>query len=305
MSYAKQALSILYRGDLSSCNYGCYYCPFAKHQESKEEILRDKQALCRFSAWLAQQHSFALLLFFTPWGEALVRNYYRQAIVELSHLEHIQKIAVQSNISCRFDWLEDADKTRIALWATYHPTEVSRERFLASCEDLLARAVPFSVGTVGIKEHIDEIEALRAALPPKVYLWVNAYDKAKHSQKTYYDQADLDRLNAIDPLFGYNNQRYASRGKSCRTGEKVISVDAQGDIRRCHFVSKVLGNIYTSELEAVLFPRPCSRQFCDCHIGYVHMEDLGLGEVFGEGVLERIPDLNTLPNTYQAPIGGL
>ena len=26
--------NILYRGPLSSCNYGCEYCPFAKHAES-------------------------------------------------------------------------------------------------------------------------------------------------------------------------------------------------------------------------------------------------------------------------------
>ena len=29
-------LSILYRGPLSSCNYGCEYCPFAKHRETRD-----------------------------------------------------------------------------------------------------------------------------------------------------------------------------------------------------------------------------------------------------------------------------
>ncbi|MEN8446791.1 MAG: radical SAM protein, partial [Cyanobacteria bacterium J06555_13] len=27
-------LSILYRGPLLSCNYGCEYCPFAKRQQT-------------------------------------------------------------------------------------------------------------------------------------------------------------------------------------------------------------------------------------------------------------------------------
>ena len=35
----------------------------------------------------------------------------------------------------------------------------------------------FSVGVVGLKEHVAEIAALRAELPPAVYLWVNAYKR--------------------------------------------------------------------------------------------------------------------------------
>jgi hypothetical protein len=33
----------------------------------------------------------------------------------------------------------------------------------------------------------------------------------------------------------------------------------------------------------------CGNATCGCHIGYVHMDELKLYEVFGEGVLERIP----------------
>ena len=38
-------LSILYRGPLSSCNYGCEYCPFAKHTETQAEHDADRAAL--------------------------------------------------------------------------------------------------------------------------------------------------------------------------------------------------------------------------------------------------------------------
>ena len=33
----------------------------------------------------------------------------------------------------------------------------------------------------------------------------------------------------------------------------------------------------------------CPATACDCHIGYVHLEPLGLYDVFTGGVLERIP----------------
>jgi hypothetical protein len=69
----------------------------------------------------------------------------------------------------------------------------------------------------------------------------------------------------------------------------VISVDGDGTMRRCHFVRTPLGNIYEPGFERALLPRPCTNETCGCHIGYVHMDELRLHEVFGAGVLERIP----------------
>src|SRR5205085_1024801 len=48
-------LSILYRGPLSSCNYGCAYCPFAKHAETAEELAADRRALERFTGWVSRR----------------------------------------------------------------------------------------------------------------------------------------------------------------------------------------------------------------------------------------------------------
>ncbi len=59
-------LAILYRGPLSSCNYGCDYCPFAKHTETPEEHARDAQALQRFVDWVGGRASDRISVFFTP-----------------------------------------------------------------------------------------------------------------------------------------------------------------------------------------------------------------------------------------------
>jgi len=56
-------------------------------------------------------------------------------------------------------------------------------------------------------------------------------------------------------------------------------------------VRDVIGNIYHPAFEQALRPRPCSGEACRCHIGYVHMRDLDLYTLFGDGVLERIPAL--------------
>jgi len=64
-------LNVLYRGPLSSCNYGCLYCPFAKHHETATELAKDRSCLKRFTSWIVRQSDQTLSVLFTPWGEAL------------------------------------------------------------------------------------------------------------------------------------------------------------------------------------------------------------------------------------------
>lgn len=278
-------LSLLYRGTLSSCNYECPYCPFAKHWESPQELAEDKKGLERFVAWVASRETDQISVFFTPWGEALVRHWYREAVVQLSRLRHVPKVVVQTNLSCKLDWLAETRADKIGLWCTYHPGQTNLNAFLGQCQQLMDLGVAHSVGCVGLSEHLHEIELLRDELPASTYLWVNAYK----SVQEYYDTELLKSFEAIDPLFPINNRKHSSRGRSCRTGQSVVTVDSAGDVRRCHFVKNVIGNLYDGTFESSLSQRPCPNETCGCHIGYVHLEHLELDRVFGNQVLERIP----------------
>ncbi|MGL6072751.1 MAG: STM4011 family radical SAM protein [Fimbriiglobus sp.] len=278
-------LSILYRGPLSSCNYACSYCPFAKHTETSAELAHDRACLERFVGWVAGQGTENFGILFTPWGEALVRRWYQTAIAELTHLSHVRKVAIQTNLSCKLDWLESCDKSKLGLWCTYHPPEVERARFVAKCEELSAAGVRFSVGVVGKTEHLGEIAAMREALPKSVYLWVNAYKR----EPNYYTPEMLKDLTTIDPHFPTNNQYHPSLGDACQAGETVFTVDGDGEMRRCHFIDRRIGNIYEPTWREGLKARPCTNDTCGCHIGYVHLHKLSLERVYGPGILERIP----------------
>jgi MoaA/NifB/PqqE/SkfB family radical SAM enzyme len=280
-------LSILYRGPLSSCNYACWYCPFAKHRESAAELAEDRHALEYFVRWVEQHPSHHLGILFTPWGEALIRTWYQEALVRLTQLPYVRRAVIQTNLSCRLDWVQHCNKDRLALWATFHPTEVDRGRFVGKCKELMDRGVRFSVGVVGLKEHAQEIEALRSELPANIYFWINAYK----DKSDYYLEEDIRRFTQIDPQFPVNNVRHPSMGRPCRAGHTAIAVDGAGTIRRCHFIKEPLGNLYDPDFEKVLMPRLCTNETCGCHIGYVHLEQLNLYETFGDGILERIPIL--------------
>ncbi|MGC5341733.1 STM4011 family radical SAM protein [Streptomyces sp. AM 4-1-1] len=290
-------LTILYRGPLASCDYSCPYCPFAKRRDSREQLRADRAALERFTGWAAAQTGDRLSVLFTPWGEGLVRSWYRRAMVDLARLPQVRRVAIQTNLSGRTGWLAAAEnpaRAKIALWCTYHPDETPYERFLGTCRELTALGVRHSVGVVGLDSHLGEARRLRAALPDEVYLWVNAAEG--HS----YTDEEAERWTALDPLFPYSRHPHPSAGAACRTGESVVSVDGDGTVRRCHFVRTELGNLYDGSYRRALGPRACPLSVCDCHIGYVHLERLPLYDVFAGGVLERVPA--TVPPRPALPV---
>jgi len=296
-------LALLYRGPLASCNYSCNYCPFSG-AAGDSQLGADVQALERFVAWVRQREGRCLsrlALLFAPRGEALIHPHYQRAAATLSRLDGVAAVAFQTNLSCDLDWLERCDPTRLALWTTFHPGDTTQARFLRACTRLGRSGVRFSVGMVGLHEHLEIIEALRRELPDEVYLWVNAFKR----RDDYYTPAELRRIEGIDPLFSYNAAPQPALGRPCRAGHAAAAVDGDGSVRRCFFASSPpLGNLHDgAELEALLAPSAatCMEATCRCHLGYVHLEHLALERFFGRGagLLARIPEraLAALPGS--------
>ncbi|WP_422929003.1 STM4011 family radical SAM protein [Singulisphaera sp. PoT] len=282
-------LSILYRGPLAGCNYHCGYCPFAKRVDSRDQLARDRQALSRFVDWLESQPQHLWKVLFTPWGEALVRPWYRRAVARLTHLNHLASVAVQTNLSCGLAWLQTCRADRLAFWATYHPTEVSADAFVRKVRLVIEAGARISVGMVGVPDVLDAVVAMRRLLPPEVYLWINA----QQPRPLPYTSEEVALLTSIDPQFTLTLRRLRSLGQPCRTGEQTFTVDGRGDMRRCHFVDEVIGNIHSPDWPSALRPRPCPNAFCDCFLGKAQLKSDALTPFFGANLLERIPVIST------------
>jgi MoaA/NifB/PqqE/SkfB family radical SAM enzyme len=276
-------LNILYRGPLASCNYGCEYCPFAKRKDSREQLATDREQWERFVDRVASFEDIETGVLVTPWGEALIRRWYQTGLARLSHLPHVTRVAAQTNLSGELGWIAEANPARLALWCTYHPEWTTLDEFLAQTAKLDAAGVQYSVGVVGQREYADAARALRAALPESTYLWINAVKALE------YTADEIAGWSAIDPLFRINAQRWPSLGAACGAGERAITVDGDGIMRRCHFIKDAIGNFYDDNWRAALKPRPCTNVDCHCHIGYVHLDYLELDKVFATGLLERVP----------------
>ena len=278
-------LSILYRGPLASCNYDCHYCPFAKRTDSAVQLKRDERALTRFADWLETQTDYSWKLLFTPWGEALVRRWYRETLACLTQVSHIEFVAIQTNLSTDAHWLEASRAEKLALWCAFHPTQAVRPEFVSRVHKYHSRGARVSVGGVGVPEHLADFQALRHELPAEIPMWINA----EQPRSRPYRPEEIAAFTELDPRFALTLRRHRSLGGGCQTGETVFTVDGEGEMRRCHFVSEVIGNIYETGWESALRPRPCPNRFCQCFVGLSHFEPLALSESFGDQILARIP----------------
>lgn len=121
-------------------------------------------------------------------------------------------------------------------------------------------------------------------LPDDVYLWVNAYK----DKPDYYTNEDVSFLSDIDPHFAVNTLDYESLGQACSAGSHVFYVQGAGLVKRCYKDRSVIGNLYRDGLDGLSAIRSCRMKVCDCYIGYIHMPQLKLQEIYGSGLLERI-----------------
>ena len=281
------SLKVIYRGHLTDCNYSCEYCPFSKEMNNEEMQTLDKNDLARFVEWVEKNSSaeMPMEIFFTPYGEALVRKWYQEAIISLSHMPFVIKVAAQTNLAWNQKWLSRCNTKTTALWITYHPDFISEDKFVEKCNAIKALNIRHSVGVVGLRQHFPMIASLRQRLPQETYLWVNAYKR----EANYYTDTEIDFLEDIDFLFKQNLPWYDSLGKPCKAGDEVVSVEGNGNLFRCHFIKIKKGNIFEDPLVNLLKKEPCSKASCHCHIGYIYLNHLKSDEVYGNGLLERIP----------------
>jgi MoaA/NifB/PqqE/SkfB family radical SAM enzyme len=284
------SLLVLFRTRLEWCNYTCGYCPWnaTVRRVPAEEFRADEARLLRIVERVTELPE-PVEFFITPKAEYLVLPYWREAVVRLSRLPQVERITVQTNLS--FDlpaFLAEVQPGKLALWTTYHPGEVSepeREALHEKWRLLQSAEVPFSVGIVGIRENLEEMQRLRQRLDSRVYLWVNAYQR----EPNYYSAEELADIRAVDPWFDLNNQHFSSKGRPCSAGQRAVYLDDEGDLRRCFFVGEVIGSLFRDGWCRLAEPRPCPRDTCHCYVGHMHIVELGFRSVYGRNLAARIP----------------
>ena len=296
---------IYYRGYLKSCNYSCYYCPFAKNKSSLEELQKDSNALWKFyesikinlnlnpnpnlNQNLNQNQNQNLTIMFTPYGEGMIHDYYQEIIIKLAELENVKALGIQTNLSFSaeafINKIENLTKTKqrkIKIWSSYHPTMVTYSEF-AKKANLLSEYVDISVGAVAISEEIATIQNLKSELLPHIYLWLNG----ESHRKNRYSENEKAIFQKIDPFFNYELSRVGSDDAICSAAKESILIEAKGKTFPCHMQKHSIGNYYKSNSDEKAFV--CNRTYCDCFLAYSQLDLKALNCFFGENKRFRIP----------------
>lgn len=280
--------TLYYRNFLKYCNYSCSYCPFSKYSLNNEELEKDIKYFEKFIKYI-KNNTDTFRIFIAPKGEILNFDHYKNGISELSKMNNLKEIVIQTNLSGDLTWLNSVDKDKVILWTTYHPDETGLEDFYSQIKTLYDMNIRFSVGSVGIKENFPALSKLKMKLEDfgthEPYFWVNAYK----DKKDYYSSEEIEFLVSIDPLFELNLENYLSKGLKCKTGNNIFWVEYNGLVHRCWQDKKVLGNLFCDELKSFSNHSVCRYSKCTCYIGYIHILQLQMEKFYSQSLLGRIP----------------
>jgi 3-deoxy-D-manno-octulosonate 8-phosphate phosphatase KdsC-like HAD superfamily phosphatase len=253
--------TIYYRGHIRSCNYHCHYCPFRK---THSNLAEDEAALKHFCEKVPSLGN-NLTIMFVPHGEAMIHDYYHRAIADLCKQENVSIVGCQTNLS--FDIEKFAENigsniSKISLWCTFHPSQVSIEDFLKQCEKLIEYRISFCVGSVGHPSDIPVLQRLKDNLPHDIYMWINAEDGLRRE----YTDEEIAAFSSIDPLFNLELKNTAADSALCIAGRENIFVRGNGDYFSCNISKVKLGNIYSDEKNKT--EKICRAKNCDCYLAY-------------------------------------
>lgn len=264
----KEIRQIYYRGSLKFCNYSCSYCPFSKGKRSERQLSQDSEELSDFVDKLGES-GFRGAVQIVPYGEALIHEYYWEALAKMSCLPGVEAVGAQSNFSFPVARMLEVFEAngglveKLRLWGTFHPEMVSVEVFAEQCERLSDAGVLFCVGTVGVPENINVVRSLRERLDSSVYLWVNKMDGLGRK----YTLEERQAFSEIDAYFDLELRRYKADARRCKNS---ILVDGKGDVYGCNLCHFKMGNIYRGDVGAKL----CRSRECDCYISYCNRDDM-------------------------------
>lgn len=276
---------LYYRGVIKSCNYTCSYCPFSKHKHSQREQDQDKKALWDFTAFLcsggAGQEAVSVLI--TPYGEALIHDYYWDALTKLTQSPYIKAAGCQTNASFPGSMIErflalGGNPEKLRLWCSFHPEMTSAKAFADRCAQLHSCHIPFCTGAVGDPGALAAIQLLHRSLPPEIYLWINRMDGLPHP----YSSVQIRAFQQIDPYFFLEATQKKAVSQQCSGGKTSLFVEADGSCYACNISGRKLGNLYDGSFHSKTSasktsekpPRLCTAKSCSCYLAYCNRTDL-------------------------------
>jgi len=240
------------------CNYRCPYCfvPVWMRRLKKDMFTKNSK-----EKWLdtIQNLNYDLDFNFTG-GEPLIKNEFIELLSELCKLEHVQYLRVDTNASANIKKLISKTNKKVRCMATFHPSQVSFERFFDSAKLLhqsgnltMVNYVAYPFDKEKILKFINEFT--------KNGIFVNIAKNLQHN----YPKEQREFIDSFQtPKDNYYKNKGAVKGNRCLSGFSYIKVNFSGKAKSCNGRH---GNIFKN-LKLADEPIKCPKKTCHCIIDY-------------------------------------
>lgn len=237
------------------CNFHCTYCvstgEWAKDARIDWKRAEDPVNFRRTLDWFAAQES-PLGVRLATLGEPFASRQFLEGAAWLSNQPNIRFVELVTNASLLKSRLrtfgQTADLTRISLWATYHPTEITIDRFMGNVLAARDHGCFVVVNALLFPDTITGIEALRERTREEgIHFNVDLGYHPEADTGTYSKSADVVPLVdtadwhrealrlGVDPdllsanLVGLNDVT----GQPCSAGHRYFFIGIDGDVYGC------------------------------------------------------------------------
>lgn len=270
-----ELINIRYVTDYPKCNYSCVYC-IAGHGEVVESRARDWDAKRYLSiVENVAQLPFQVNIRFGVAGEFFLDKNLIKGAAWLSRQNNIVATNLITNLSFKYRhyrrWLSAFDQSKVALVASFHPSEVNNVDEWIDTAQRLASSYDFAVVMVAFPRDFDQLPAtaetlrskgLEVFIQPFIGRWEGSNYPADYTQEQIkilrsemYSRHDVEFLLNL------------KKPGMCNAGFRSLYINPQGEVFPCGmgYYPQSLGNLVTSsDVKLASAPSMCMFNQCQC-----------------------------------------
>ena len=299
-----------YNGRYAHCNYSCPYCYVATSVNKGMHIVYD---LNKWEEAFTRHFGETDTVFYFSYGEPTMGGKAFYDALEMIARHPNWQVRMTTNVSISFDRLLNttlAKEGRLNINASFHPTQVSIEKFIEQCNAIRNAGIEPSIIYVMYPEQIDDFEnkylpafnehgyrvhirAFRGLYKGKKY--PQAYTKEQWEKTARY----MDMGN-----FKYQLPAVNGLGRLSMLGVSHILGDNYGKIEMCdsYVGDRHYGNVFDEEINLDLEPHPfpglVPLAAVDDIADYVELD-------YDDLVNNNVNDFNTQGGTVKNPDGSI
>jgi sulfatase maturation enzyme AslB (radical SAM superfamily) len=251
------------------CNFRCPYCYLTEKQRSKKKTVFSHHSPEEWSEALDVFRDKHLEFYFTG-GEPLLVDDFIVLLNKLVEKEYVSSIRIDSNLSNFDKFQKQVSNNKIKFLASFHPTQISLDKFVLKAESLTARNMLSMVNVVASRENMQLLK-----IPPHKLadyfsekgMYLNVAKDFHRGLKQGYSpeyREYVDKLqHPMDNL--HMNMGNSHKGVLCGGGGHYISVNRHGNIYSCG--GKEHGNIFNT-YRLPENPIYCNSEACPSIVSY-------------------------------------